>query len=98
MTLMRHWHAVLPAGSILDLRYEDMVADTEAQARRVLDFVGLPWDAHCLKFHENPRLVKTASVSQVRQPIYTSSVERWRHYEKYLGPLLKGLGPWRGST
>jgi tetratricopeptide (TPR) repeat protein len=87
MTLMRHWHAVLPQGSILDLRYEDMVADTEAQARRVLDFVGLPWDPACLEFHRNRRQVKTASVAQVRKPIYTSSVARWRHFARHLKPL-----------
>ena len=90
--LMQHWHKVLPAGTILDLPYEKMVDDTEAQVRRVLEFVGLPWDANCLQFHKNDRLVKTASVAQVRQPIYTSSVERWRHYEQFLGPLLAELG------
>ncbi|MEW6329982.1 MAG: sulfotransferase [Pseudomonadota bacterium] len=86
--LMRHWQAVLPAGSILDLRYEDLVADTEGQARRLLDYLGLPWDDRCLAFHENRRQVKTASVAQVRKPIYKSSVARWRHFEKQLQPLL----------
>jgi tetratricopeptide (TPR) repeat protein len=85
--LMRHWQRVLPAGRILDLRYEDMVADTEGQARRVLDFVGLPWDARCLDFHENRRLVKTASVAQVRKPIYRTSVARWKHFARHLRPL-----------
>ena len=98
MTLMRHWHAVLPAGTLLDLRYEDMVADTEGQARRVLDFVGLPWDDNCLKFHENPRLVKTASVSQVRQPIYTSSLARWRRFAPHLTPLLRLVRDYRDMT
>jgi tetratricopeptide (TPR) repeat protein len=95
MTLMRHWHQVLPAGSILDLPYEDMVADTETQARRVLAFVGLPWDAKCLKFHENTRLVKTASVAQVRKPIYKSSVARWKHFAKYLRPLYELVKSYR---
>lgn len=89
MTLMRHWHKVLPAGTILDLPYEDMVADIEGQARRVLEFVGLPWDDNCLNFHENKRLVKTASVAQVRMPIYTSSVARWRKFARHLRPLFE---------
>lgn len=87
MTLMRHWHAVLPPGTILDLPYEDMVADTEGQARRVLEFVGLPWDPSCLEFYKNERLVKTASVAQVRKPIYKSSVARWKHFARHLKPL-----------
>ena len=87
--LMAHWHKVLPAGRILDLRYEDLVADTEGQARRILDFVGLPWDDRCLRFHENPRLVKTASITQVRRPIYTTSLARWRHFGQHLTPLLQ---------
>ncbi|MFZ4480173.1 MAG: tetratricopeptide repeat protein [Rhodoferax sp.] len=96
MTLMRHWHKVLPAGMILDLPYEDMVADTETQARRILEFAGLPWDANCLKFHENTRLVKTASVAQVRKPIYKSSVARWKHFAPHLRTLhelVKGYRP-----
>ncbi|TDR71086.1 sulfotransferase [Paludibacterium purpuratum] len=88
ITLMKHWHRVLPPGTILDLPYEDMVADTEGQARRVLAFIGLPWDENCLKFHENKRLVKTASVAQVRKPIYQSSVARWKHFARHLQPLL----------
>lgn len=95
MRLMQHWHRVLPAGTILDLPYERMVADTEAQARRVLEFVGLPWDANCLRFHENKRLVKTASVAQVRKPIYGSSVARWKHFARHLGPLLEIVRDWR---
>lgn len=89
MTLMDHWRHVLPQGTVLDMRYEDMVADTETQARRVIEFVGLPWDANCLKFHENRRLVKTASVAQVRKPIYKTAVARWKHYAPYLRPLLE---------
>jgi hypothetical protein len=86
--LMQHWHAVLTAGSILDLRYEDLVADPAAQARRMLDYVGLPWDDNCLAFHRNQRHVKTASMAQVRKPIYQTSVARWRHFENHLQPLL----------
>jgi hypothetical protein len=89
LDLMAHWHAVLPEGTILDCRYEEMVEDTEGQARRVLEYIGLPWDERCLDFHKNKRRVKTASQTQVQKPIYKSSVERWKHYEKYLGPLAE---------
>ncbi len=94
--LMDHWRAVLPAGSILDVRYEDVVDRLEEQARRLLDFCGLPWDPACLEFHKTKRLITTASDIQVRQPLYRSSVVRWRHYQRHLGPLLaelKGLVP-----
>jgi tetratricopeptide (TPR) repeat protein len=86
--LMKHWQRVLPPGSILDLRYEDMVTDTEAQARRLLDYLGLPWDPRCLDFHQNKRVVKTASAAQVRRPVYRSSVARWTHFEAHVRPLL----------
>jgi tetratricopeptide (TPR) repeat protein len=91
--LMAHWHGVLPAGRILDVRYEDNVADPEREARRLLEYVGLPWDPACLNFHENKRAVRTASVAQVRKPIYSSSVARWKHYENHLGPLLEIIHP-----
>jgi tetratricopeptide (TPR) repeat protein len=90
--LMAHWRQALPTGTFLDVQYEEVVADTEAQARRILDYCGLEWDARVLDFHRNERPVKTASSSQVRQPIYGSSVARWRNYEKFLGPLLQELG------
>lgn len=95
--LMQHWHKVLPAGTILDLPYELMVEDTEGQARRVLEFVGLPWDRACLEFHKNERLVKTASVAQVRKPIYKSSVARWRHFSRHLRPLYELVKPYRAA-
>jgi hypothetical protein len=82
----------LPAGAFLDIRYEDIVADQEAQARRLLEFCGLEWTDACLDFHKTKRQVRTASLTQVRQPIYNSSVERWRKYEEFLGPLLDELG------
>ncbi len=97
ITLMRHWHKVLPEGTILDLPYEDMVADTEEQARRVLKFVGLPWDDKCLEFYKNERLVKTASVAQVRKPIYTTSVARWKHFARHLQPLLSLVREFRDA-
>jgi tetratricopeptide (TPR) repeat protein len=91
--LMDHWKSILPAGCFLEVQYEDIVADMESQARRLIDYVGLEWNDACLEFHKNERSVRTASVTQVRQPIYKSSVERWRHYESYLGPLLRELAP-----
>jgi tetratricopeptide (TPR) repeat protein len=89
--LMAHWRAVLPEGRMLEVRYEDVVADLEGQARRIIAHCGLPWDDCCLSFHETDRPVRTASATQVRQPIYTSAVGRWRVYEAQLGPLLEAL-------
>jgi tetratricopeptide (TPR) repeat protein len=89
--LMQHWRSVLPADAFLDVQYEDIVADKEKEARRLLSFCDLEWDAACLDFHKTERTVRTASVTQVRQPIYTSSVERWRKYAQHLGPLLESL-------
>lgn len=90
--LMEHWRSVLPAGAFLDVQYEDIVADQETQSRRIINFCGLDWDDACIEFYKNRRSVHTASVVQVRQPIYKSAVERWRHYEEFLGPLLDALG------
>jgi tetratricopeptide (TPR) repeat protein len=90
--LMGHWHQVLPQGRILDVRYEEMVADLEGQARRVVAHCGLDWDERCLAFYQTERPVRTASAMQVRQPIYSSSVGRWRVYESFLRPLLAELG------
>ena len=83
---------MLPVGRILDVRYEDVVADLEQQARRIIGYCGLPWDDRCLSFHETDRPVRTASSTQVRQPIYTSAIGRWRAYEQHIEPLLNGLG------
>lgn len=90
--LMAHWREVLPAGSFLDVRYEAVVADIESEARRLLAFCDLPWEAGVVDFHRSTRPIKTASSTQVRRPIYTSSVARWRKYERHLGPLLRELG------
>jgi tetratricopeptide (TPR) repeat protein len=89
--LMVHWRAVLPPGFILDVPYEELVGDQEAWSRKMLDFIGLEWDARVLEFHTNSRQVSTASAWQVRQKVYKSSVARWRNYEKFIGPL-KALG------
>ncbi len=89
--LMQYWQRVLP-GMILDVQYEDLVADQEAVTRRMLDFIGLEWHPACLEFFANARSVSTISRWQVRQPIYKSSIERWRPYERHLGPLIDALG------
>ena len=89
--LMQHWRETLP-GVMFEACYENTVADVEGQARAVIDFLGLPWTDDCLKFYETDRPVKTASASQVRKPIYTTSVNRWKKYESHLGPLLEELG------
>jgi tetratricopeptide (TPR) repeat protein len=85
--LMQHWREALPSGSWLDVSYEDLVADQETWTRKIIEFIGLEWDDRCLAFHETSRSVTTASAWQVRQKIYRGSVERWRHYEKFIGPL-----------
>jgi tetratricopeptide (TPR) repeat protein len=90
--LMAHYDDVLP-GRIHRVHYENMVADTETEVRRLLDYCGLPFEEGCLRFFENDRPVRTASSEQVRQPIYTDGVEHWRHFEEWLGPLKRALGP-----
>ena len=88
---MEHWRNALPPKAMLEVQYEDVVADLEGQARRIVAYCGLEWDARCLDFHRTKRPVRTASATQVRQPIYKSSVDRWRAYESFLGPLLAEL-------
>lgn len=88
--LMDHWHKVLP-GRILDVRYEELVEDQETLSRRMISHCGLDWEARCLDFHKTDRNVRTRSNLQVRQPIYRSSVERWRTYEAHLEPLFAAL-------
>lgn len=90
---MLYWESNLPDGVMLSVNYEKVVDDLENMSRQIIDHIGLEWDANCLKFYENERAVKTASLGQVRKPIYSSSVGRWRKYEKYLKPLLTELGP-----
>lgn len=90
--LMAHWRAILPADRFLEVRYEDVVADIETQARRLTDFCGLDWNPACVDFHQTERTIRTASVNQVRTPLYATSIGRWRAYAPYLGPLLEGLG------
>jgi tetratricopeptide (TPR) repeat protein len=90
--LMAHWRAVLPSSHFLELDYEAVVDDLEGQARRMLSFLDLPWDANVLKFHETKRPIRTASANQVREPLYRTSAGRWRKHAAELGPLLAALG------
>lgn len=91
LRLMGHWSQIFP-GRMYECVYEEMVAEPEAQAHRLIEAVGLPWDERCLKFHEQNRPVLTPSRWQVRQPMYGSSVGRWRNYEAWIEPLLQALG------
>jgi tetratricopeptide (TPR) repeat protein len=88
--LLEHWRQTIPV-RCLDVAYEDVVADVESQARRLIDFVGLEWDPACLQFHATRRIVRTASLVQVREPVHTSSVGRWKKYERALAPLFQEL-------
>jgi hypothetical protein len=84
---MDHWRSVLPQGRLLEVDYESLVSDPEPQSRQLVAACGLDWNDACLAPHRNTRKIKTASVWQARQPIYRTSVERWRRYEPWLGEL-----------
>jgi tetratricopeptide (TPR) repeat protein len=88
--LMSHWHAVVP-GRLIEIAYEDLVADLSTQARRLLDALGLPWAERCLHIHENAAPVATASAAQVRQPLHTRALRLWEHYARELAPLAARL-------
>jgi tetratricopeptide (TPR) repeat protein len=92
--MMDHWAQVLP-GKVLTVQYEEVVAEFEPQARRLLEFCGLEWEEACLRFYESERPVRTPSAEQVRQPIYDRSVGHWRHYEKHLDELITVIEPIR---
>ena len=89
--LMAHWKSVLPL-AILDVDYEKLVMEPEEQSRRLIEFAGVSWNDRCLSFHKTRRPVATGSVQQVRRPMYHSSINRWQHYDKHLGPLKAALG------
>jgi tetratricopeptide (TPR) repeat protein len=91
LELMAHWDAALP-GRVLRVHHEDVVDDLEGSVRRILDYLGLPFEQGCLEYHRNVRSVRTASSEQVRQPIYREGLDQWRHYEPWLGPLRAALG------
>jgi Flp pilus assembly protein TadD len=96
--LMEHWEKVLPKGFMTTVVYEDVVADTEKEAKRLIEFLGLPWDDKCVDFHKSDRPVKTASVAQVRRPIYKTSVKRWKKYGDGLQPLVDAIEGKPGRT
>ena len=89
---MAHWRSLLPSTALLEVPYEALIADQEGWSRRMLNFIGLPWDPRVLDFHQNERAVITASKWQVRQKIHSASAGRWRHYERHLQPLQAALG------
>lgn len=91
LRLMEHWRSVLPEGVMLELEYESMVQNQETETHRLLDFLDLEWDESCLAFHKKKRRVFTASHLQVTKPLYSSSVQRWKIYKKYLQPLEDGF-------
>jgi hypothetical protein len=95
--LMDYWQKVLP-GRVVDISHERLIADSEQSIRRVVSVCGLAWDDACLRFNENERTVRTASVSQVRRPLSSGAVQRWRKYERHLGPLFQALGPFALGT
>jgi len=89
--LMQHWHQVLPKGVILDIRYEAMIGNLEPAARAMLDHVGIAWNEQCLSFHQTKREVRTASATQVRRPLYGTSVGRGHVYGDLTRPLIEAL-------
>jgi Flp pilus assembly protein TadD len=89
--LMAHWEKVLPKGTIQTVVYEDVIANTEKEAKALIDFIGLEWNDKCLEFHKSDRPVKTASVAQVRKPIYKTAVKRWKKYGDGLKPLADAI-------
>jgi tetratricopeptide (TPR) repeat protein len=89
--LMSHWRECIPGSAMAEIWYEDLVIDTEAEARRMLEFCGLEWQPGCLEFHRRKAASTTASATQVRQPVYTTSLEMWRNYEQQLAPLIRIL-------
>ena len=88
--IMQHWREVIP-GRFIELDYESLVASQEAESKRLIEWIGLGWDAGCLSFYESDRLIRTASITQVREPIYTRSVEKWKAYEPWLPELMQPL-------
>jgi tetratricopeptide (TPR) repeat protein len=90
-SLMGHWRSVLPPGTMLEVRYEELVENLETQARRIVDHCGLAWDSACLAFHAASRQVATASAAQVRRPLYATAIGRGRRYQPWLGELIEAL-------
>jgi hypothetical protein len=93
MKLMDHWRAVLPPGRIFEVKYEELVADREPILRRLLEYCGLEWSDACLDHEKNDRVVNTPSYWQVRQPVYKTSIDRWKRYEPWLGEFARLIEP-----
>jgi hypothetical protein len=89
--LMSYWRQVIPETSMMEVVYEDLVDSQEQTTRRLVEFCGLEWEQACLRHQDNDRRILTSSVWQARQPVYKSSVARWRNYEPWLGPLRELL-------
>ena len=89
---MAHFDAVLP-GRVHRVFYEELVGDPEKEIHRLLAYLGLPFEDECLEFHKNTRAMNSVSSEQVRTPLFSESVDRWRHYDPWLGPLKSALGP-----
>ena len=90
--IMDHWHKVIP-DRFIEMNYEDLVANQEEESKRLIEYIGLDWDEDCLKFFESDRIVRTASITQVRQPIYNKSVARWEAYKDHIGELFDHISP-----
>lgn len=90
--IMNHWREVLPENAFLTVHYEALIDDFETEARKIISYCGLEWDKACLDFHKNKRRVRTASVQQVRQPLYRSSKAKWLNYQQHLQPLVDTIG------
>ena len=91
---MSHWEDLFP-GDIFTVRYEELVMEQEKISKQLIDYLGLEWDEKCLEFYNNERDVRTISNMQVRKPMYKNSMNRWKHYEKHLQPLIEVLGEGR---
>jgi len=91
-TLMSHWQTILPANFILEVNYENLIRNFETNAREIMDFCGLNWEPECLNFHHNKRAINTASQAQVSLPIYTTSINRWQRFERFMTDAKDGLG------
>jgi hypothetical protein len=91
LRITEHWRTLLPQTALLEVPYEALITDQEGWTRRLLDFLGLPWDPACLEFQQTERVVITASKWQVRQKIHAASAGRWRHYAAWLEPLKQAL-------
>ena len=89
---MNHWRKVIPE-NFIEMNYEDLIANQEKESKRLIEYIGLDWEENCLKFYESDRLIRTASITQVRQPIYKKSVARWKRYEPYIAELFDRLDP-----